>query len=318
MKILVTGGAGFIGSHLVERLLEEGHQVTVYDNFNKYYTGKEQSIKGFGENPNCTIIRGDILDPGALEKAASGCEVIFHQAAQAGVRYSIEHPLETNRINVEGTLNTLETARKQEIKKIIFASSSSVYGSAHGKPMEEDQPKHPESPYGASKLACETYCGVYSRLYGIDIPLLRYFTVYGPRQRPDMAIRIFIEKMLRGGSPVVFGDGGQSRDFTYISDIIDANISILRTGLGGCEAYNLAGGSTVSVNDLLAELSTIVGKGPAPQYSERKRGDVLDTIADTSKAEKHFGYEPKVSLSDGLTQMVEWCKAGHQKNIPRI
>ena len=227
-RVLVTGGVGFIGSHLVERLLESGcRELTVYDNFDDFYPGKEENAKMLqskGKSNSFKLVRGDINDKDSLSAAVKHSDVIFHLAGQAGIRYCNAMPLKANRVNVDGTLNVLMAAKEHGIKKIVYASSSSIFGDPVYLPIDEKHPTNPNSPYGVSKLAAEQYCRVFSKVYGMNVICLRYFSVYGPRGRPDQAIYAFAENIARGKQPVIFGDGEQTRDFTFVSDVVDATI----------------------------------------------------------------------------------------------
>mgnify|MGYP001051195653 FL=1 len=248
-RALVTGGAGFIGSHLVERLLEMENEVVCLDSLSTYYTGKEDNIKECLPQKRFHFVRGDILDTPSLLAAAAGCEFVFHLAAQPGVRYSLEHPEEVTRVNVEGTINVLEASRRIDAKRLIFASSSSVYGVPRYLPINEDHPTEPLSPYGASKLCAEEFCRSYSRLHGIDVAILRYFAAYGPRQRPDMAIRKFVSAVLDGTSPTIFGTGDQTRDFTYVDDIVAGTLLAASASSANSTILNLGSGRSVKVSE---------------------------------------------------------------------
>ncbi len=306
-RVLITGGSGFIGSHLADLLIEMKNIVTCYDNFNEYYSGKERNLQKNMSNPNHTLVKADILDFDELLKTVKCNDVIFHLAAQPGVRYSLENPLEVSRINIDGTINVLEASRLADVRNIVFASSSSVYGEAEYLPIDESHPTNPISHYGVSKLSAEKYCKVYGELYGINISILRYFTAFGPRQRPDMAIHKFVKSILNGKSPIIYGDGNQTRDFTYISDIITGTILAAENNQG-VDFYNLGGGHRISVNTLIHHLLHICNKDTIlkPKYEGKKIGDVEDTHADISKASKILGYIPKVTLEDGLMNFVNW------------
>ena len=225
-KFLVTGGAGFIGSHIVDKLLTDGNVVRVIDNFDAYYDPKikRKNVEHNMNNANFQLLEGDIRKLSDVERALQGIDAIIHEAAQPGVRISVEDPIKTNDVNIMGTLNILETARKKDIKKIIFASSSSVYGKIEYLPFDEKHPTQPISPYGASKLSCENYCKVFSELYGTQIVMLRYSTVYGPRMRPDLAINKFMHKALSGRAIEVYGDGSKTRDITFIDDVVESKV----------------------------------------------------------------------------------------------
>ncbi|MFH1239279.1 MAG: NAD-dependent epimerase/dehydratase family protein [bacterium] len=308
MRCVVTGCAGFIGSHLAEKLLEAGHSVIGIDSFSDYYDKqiKKHNIKKAAASANFMLIEGDILNLD-LDSAMYDVELIFHQAAQPGVRQSWG----TNfgvyvHDNIMATQKILEFVKEKKIKKLIYASSSSVYGDTI-LPMKEDNVLKPVSPYGVTKLAAENLCYLYWKNYGVPVVSLRYFTVYGPRQRPDMAFHKFVKSILKNEEIIIYGNGEQSRDFTYIADIIDANMKAVEIEVAG-EVFNLGGGAQVSVNEILKMLAEITGKTPQVKYIEEQKGDVKNTRADISKANKILGYEPKMKLAQGLQEEVNWIK----------
>ena len=309
LRIMVTGGAGFIGSHLVDRLIGMGNDVIVYDNFDEYYVGKEENIRDHLGNPNFTLIKADILDYNTLRKAMNKIDMVFHLAAQAGVRYSLENPLKTNTVNTKGTLHVLNAARENGVKKVVFASSSSVYGAPQYMPVDEKHPTNPISVYGASKLAAEKYCQIYSDLLDLPTMILRYHTVYGPRQRPDMAIHKWTRRLFENKPPVIYGDGKQTRDFTYIDDVIDGTLKAVEIDDPEEEIFNIGSGPRVSVNGVLKLLLKLTNKEDIePIYEGPKLGDVHDTYADISKARRILGYNPKVTLDKGITQFIKWLR----------
>ena len=310
MKILVTGGAGFIGSHVCDRLLSLGHDVVCVDDFNDYYDPdfKERNIKQALKNSKYTLYRADITDLSTLKDifAREKPEKIIHLAARAGVRYSISHPELYVRVNVLGTLNLLELAKEYKIKSFVFGSSSSVYGANKKVPFsEEDRVDDPISPYAATKKAAEELCHAYHHLYGLKITCLRFFTVYGPRGRPDMVIYLF-SKAITDGKPIKrFGNGKTKRDYTFISDIVDGIIAALDKELD-FEIVNLGDSNTVELNYLISLIENAIGKKAKIEQSPLQPGDVPITYADISKAKKLLKYEPKVKIEQGIPLFVEW------------
>ncbi len=311
MKTLVTGAAGFIGSHLCERLLTDGWVVVGIDNFDDFYDPriKRRNIKGCLRNRNFQLIEADIRDSAAMDKTVSnGVEIIVHLAARAGVRPSIEKPLLYADVNINGTATLLEVAGKNKIDKFIFGSSSSVYGNNKKIPFsEDDNVDFPISPYAATKKAGELLCHTYHHLYGISITSLRFFTVYGPRQRPDLAIHKFA-RLIEQDKPIpVYGDGTMIRDFTYIDDIIDGTVSAIDKR-SGFNIYNLGESRPISVNDLIAEIEKALGKKAIKEYLPPQPGDVERTFADVTKAVRDLGYKPNTTIQAGLVKFVQWLR----------
>ncbi len=306
--ILVTGGAGFIGSHLTERLLQEGHSVKVLDNFDDYYPPeiKQKNLTKCMENPNFELITGDVRDKETVQKAMEGVDAVIHEAAQAGVRVSVENPEKTVSVNMDGMLNVLVAAKDAKVKKFVFVSSSSVYGKTHYLPYDEKHPTEPISPYGVTKVAGEGMCRVFSELYGMEIPMLRYFTVYGPRVRPDLAINKFFKKAMKNEKIEIYGDGSKTRDFTYVGDIVEGTILALEKGKTG--PYNLGGGNRISVKELAEKIVQIAGSSSELTYTEDQAGDVIDTLSDATKAKEELGWEPKMKIDEGLRNYYEWIK----------
>lgn len=305
--ILVTGCAGFIGSHLAERLLSDGHKVAGIDCFTDYYSKaqKEDNMKGFLKNSGFTFHNRNILDfdMGSLKDV----ECIFHMAAQPGVRGSWGSNFSAYvENNILATQKMLELARNIMPGRFVFASSSSIYGNTSRMPVTEDATPRPISPYGATKLAGEHLCNIYSESYGLSCTTLRYFTVYGPRQRPDMAMHRFIKSIMAGEEIQVFGDGSQTRDFTFVSDAVDAAVAAMGGRPG---TYNIASGSQVRLTDVIRTIEKITGKKAIERRSEKQKGDVRDTYADIGAARKHIGYSPKTSISEGLEKEMEWFRS---------
>ncbi len=309
MRITVTGAAGFIGSWLSERLLALGHEVTGIDCLTDYYSPemKRHNLQAALQNKNFVFIEQDILRAD-LSKLMSGCDIVFHEAAQAGVRASWGNSFEIyTSNNVLATQRLLEAARESSLKRFIFASSSSVYGNAQSIPVTEDEPTRPVSPYGVTKLASEHLCHLYHKNFGVPIIALRYFTVFGPRQRPDMAFHKFIKAMLREDLLPIFGDGEQTRDFTYIDDAVEANVLAMERGQVG-SIYNIGGGSRISLNHAIDLLERITGKKALRKHSSPQKGDVLHTWADTTRAQTELGFSPHHSIEEGLKKEFEWLQ----------
>jgi UDP-glucuronate 4-epimerase len=310
MKILVTGAAGFIGSHLCQRLIAEGHSVVGADNFDPFYEPavKRRNLASVSKSSRFVLKEGDIRDSAFIESAAGGSEAIIHLAAKAGVRPSIQDPTGYADVNVRGTAAVLEAARKNKISTVLFASSSSVYGNSPRIPFSEDDPVNdPISPYAATKKAGEMLCRTYHHLYGIHIFCLRFFTVYGPRQRPDLAIHKFA-RLIEEDSPIpIYGDGSAERDFTYIDDIVDGTVSALHR-CRGFAVYNLGESCPVRLDNLIAALEEAVGKRARRQFLPPQPGDVSRTCADIRRAAQDLGYCPKTPLREGLRRFVEWMR----------
>ena len=307
-KFLITGAAGFIGSHLCERLIAEGHTAVGLDNFDPFYDRKikESNIKTLIKSDKFKIVEGDIRDAGCVNSICKiGIDAIIHLAAKAGVRPSIADPLGYADCNINGTMVLLEAAKKCGIKKFIFASSSSVYGNNKKVPFSEtDNVDYPISPYAATKKAGELICHTYHYLYKIDITCLRFFTVYGPRQRPDLAIHKFV-KLIEQDKPIpVFGDGSMMRDFTYIDDVIDGTVAAIEK-CKGFEIYNIGESRPIRLDDLIKEIEKAIGKKAIIKYEAVPPGDVEKTYADVSKAGKVLGYDPKTEIAVGLKKFVE-------------
>jgi len=312
-KILVTGGAGFIGSNLTEALLQEGHRVRVLDDFS---TGKRENLIFGKEYPSLEIIDGDIRNLAICQKAMKDIEYVFHQAALPSVQRSVEDPLDSNAVNAQGTLNILLAAREERVKRVIYASSSSIYGDTPTLPKLEEMPANPLSPYALQKYIGEQYCRLFYQLYGLETVSLRYFNIFGPKQDPasiySAVIPRFIDALLKGHPPIIFGDGEQSRDFTYIDNVVRANLLAMSAKHPQGEAINIACGKRVSLNQLLNILKEIVGSKVSLTHEEARKGDVKHSLADINKGKRLLNYDPKVGIEMGLKKTVEFFqKQGH-------
>ena len=310
MNFLVTGGAGFIGCHLVERLLQEGHRVICLDNFDDFYDPalKRRNLTHARKDSKFRLVEGDLRDEGILKRILEEekVEIVAHIAARAGVRPSIEQPLLYADVNIRGTLNLLEACKKYKIRRLVFASSSSVYGDNPKVPFAEDDPvDNPISPYAATKKAGELICHTYHHLYGMDIACLRYFTVYGPRQWPEMAIHQFSRLIHRGKKVSLFGDGSSRRDYTYIDDAIDGTMGALFRE-HGYEIYNIGESQTTSLSELVHLIEEQMGKKAKVEYLPAQPGDVERTYADIRKARERLGYQPKINMREGIGRFVRW------------
>ncbi len=306
MKCLVTGGGGFIGSNIASTLLSQGHSVRVLDNFSSGYWENVESLTG-----NIEIIEGDIRDYWTVAKAVAGVDYVFHQAALPSVPRSIENPLTANVVNIDGTLNMLEASRQAKVKKLVFASSSSIYGESEELPKHEGMVPSPLSPYAVNKLTGEYYCKVYWELYKFPTVALRYFNIFGPKQDPDSdyaaVVPKFITRFLEGKAPTVFGDGEQSRDFTYIDNCVQANILAATTDSMVGDYFNVACGGQYTLNQLLDRLRAILGVNIAAQYAEPRAGDIRHSFADIEKLKSH-GYRVEVDFDAGLRKTVDFFK----------
>jgi len=310
MTLLVTGGAGFIGSHLCERLISDGHLVICYDNFDSYYSPeiKRKNISGLLRNPNFRLVESDIRDKSGLEKALGQgkVDVVVHLAARAGVRPSIQQPELYYDVNIIGTLRLLEAMRSADVKKLVFGSSSSIYGNSDKIPFSEtDNVDHPISPYAASKKAGELLCYTYSHLYSFDVFCLRFFTVYGPRQRPDMAIHQFAKNIADSKPITLYGDGTSRRDYTFVDDIV-GGIKKAVTKVSGYEVINLGESSTISLIDLIHLIEEEVGVKAIIRWLPMQPGDVLMTNADIKKAQMLLDYNPGYSIKQGIQTFCRW------------
>jgi len=305
MRTLVTGGAGFIGSNIVGQLLAEGHEVTVLDNLS---SGYRKNLEPYGK---ARFIEGDIRNPADVEAAMQGAEVVFHLAASVGNKRSIDHPLLDAQINVLGTLNVLEAARRAGVRKIVASSSAGIFGELKTLPIREDHPVEPDTPYGSTKLCMEKECLAYAKLYPIEAVCLRYFNVYGPNQRFDAygnVIPIFVFKALRGEPITIFGDGEQTRDFINVRDVVQANLkAAMSQGLSG--AFNISSGTRITVNNLVGLLQDVCRLAVRVEMGPPRPGDVRHSLADISAAREAFGFEPQVGMGEGLKEYVEWARS---------
>jgi nucleoside-diphosphate-sugar epimerase len=305
MRTLVTGGGGFIGCHLVERLLREGHQVRVLDNF---ATGHRANLLPVLDE--IELIEGDIQSYERVHNAVRGCEVVFHLAALPSVPRSVQDPLTSNASNVIGTLNVLLTARDEGVRRVVFSSSSSVYGENPELPKREEMATLPIAPYAVSKLAAENYCRSFFNVYGLETVALRYFNIFGPRQDPlsqyAAVIPLFITAVLDGRQPVINGDGEQSRDFTYIDNAVDANLLAISAPEVAGETFNIACGERISLNALIGELEAITGNKVTATHVDSRPGDVRHSLADISRAREKLGYAPAVDLRTGVRQTFDY------------
>ncbi|MBK8316679.1 MAG: SDR family oxidoreductase [Acidobacteria bacterium] len=304
---LVTGGAGFIGSHIVETLVNRGEKVRVLDNL---MTGKHENIANFEDR--IEFILGDIRDFKALGKAVDGVDTIFHEAAIPSVPRSVEEPQLNHDSNVNGTFNLLLAARDAGVRRVVYAASSSAYGEIGTGEKKEDQLPSPLSPYAVAKLVGEYYCQVFTRVYGLETVSLRYFNVFGPRQDPSSpysgVISKFVTTLLNGDRPMIFGDGEQSRDFTYVANVVDANIRAAESADAVGEVINLGVNQRTTLNQLLSELQKIIGTNINPQYEPPRAGDIRHSLADISRAEKLLGFKPLIGLEEGLKATVDWYR----------
>ncbi len=319
MKIFVTGGAGFIGSNLVDKLLALGHNVVAFDNFDSFYSEaiKRENITDALKNPNYSLIEGNILNKEKLYESLKTTlpDAVIHLAGKVGVRPSIENPEAYYETNVTGTLNVLECMRKTNNKKLIFASSSSVYGNNTKVPFSEtDTVDNPISPYAASKKAAELLCHTYHHLYGFDIFCLRFFTVYGPRQRPDLAIHKFFHAILSNKPITLYGDGTTARDYTYIDDITEGVVSAFNKQKG-YEIINLGGSQPIKLKDLIKLIELTTGKVALIKKAESQQGDVNITFADIDKARIELGYNPHKDIRKGMILFYEWLKSQNKTDI---
>lgn len=308
MKILVTGGAGFIGSHIVTALVERGDVVRVLDNLD---TGSRENLAHLGGNVE--FIKGDVTDPRAVARAVDGVEVVFHQAALASVPRSVAAPLDTNAVCVTGTLNVLQAARQAGVRRVVYAGSSAAYGNDPTPSKSESLLPAPVSPYAAAKLAAEGYCQAFTETFALETVTIRYFNVFGPRQDPNgeysAVIPIFVSLMLKGKRPTIYGDGLQSRDFTYVSDIVRGNLLAAEAkGVAG-KVINVATGIQFTLLDLVASINRVLGTKFEPVFADPRAGDVRESLADITRARKLLKFEPQVTFDEGLERSIEYYRS---------
>lgn len=303
---LVTGGAGFIGSHLAEELLKRGETVRIVDDFS---TGKRENLARLSK---AEFIEGDLSTPGVAERAVAGVDIVLHQAAIPSVPRSVTDPVTSHRANVDATLNLLVAARDQGVKRVVYAGSSSAYGNTPTLPKVETMPTSPLSPYALQKLVSEQYCQLFTALYGLETVTIRYFNVFGPRQDPSSpysgVISLFISALCEDRAPIIHGDGGQTRDFTYVGNVVDGVLRAATAPHASGEVINVATGGRISLLTLFETIRSLVGSTVAPAFGPTRAGDVRDSQADISKAARLLGYTPTVSFEDGLSNTVAWYR----------
>ena len=310
MKVVITGGCGFIGSNLAHELVDE-NEVVVIDDLS---TGRSENNEDLSNNENYRFVKGSITNLDLLKQTFDGADYVFHQAAIPSVPRSIKDPAKTNEVNISGTLNVLIAAEHNNVKKVVYASSSSVYGDTPVLPKEEGMIPNPLSPYAVSKLTGEHYCGVWSDIYGLKTASLRYFNVYGPKQDPSSeyaaVVPKFITRVLNGEPPIIYGDGEQTRDFTFVKDVVSANILAAKSS--GTGIFNIGGGQRISINELAEAILKASGTGTDPglTYREPRDGDVKHSLADVRRAESIIGYNPAYTLDDGLKETIRWFSNG--------
>jgi UDP-glucose 4-epimerase len=304
MRALVTGGAGFIGSHIAHRLLREGYEVVVLDNLS---TGSRKNLAAIAERVR--LVEGDVRDPATVRDCVAGCEVVFHEAAIVSVPYSVEHPQESHDVNIQGTINVLQAARDAKARRVVFASSAAIYGEEPTLPKVETMCPEPISPYGVEKITGEHYLRTWSKLFGVETVALRYFNVFGPRQDPRSpysgVISIFVDRIL-GGRPITFfGDGSQCRDFVYVDNVVDANLlAATRPGVSG-RAFNVACGKRTTLGELASLIESAAGRNVERSFAEPRAGDIRESVAEIARARAELGYVPSVDVEEGLKRLVQ-------------
>jgi nucleoside-diphosphate-sugar epimerase len=306
---LVTGGAGFIGSHIAQRLVETGHEVVVLDNF---FTGSRANLSEL--ESKLRVVEGDVRHLETVEECAAGCEVVFHEAAIVSVPFSVERPQESHDVNIQGTLNVLQAARKAKTRRVVFASSAAIYGEEPTLPKTEAMRPEPMSPYGVEKITGEHYLATWSKLFSLETVALRYFNVFGPRQDPRSpysgVISIFVDRILDGRPITFFGDGSQCRDFVYVANVVDANLlAAMRPGVSG-HAYNVACGKRTTLVELASLIERAADRSVERSFAEPRAGDIKESVADIARACAELGYAPFVDVEDGLKRLVQYVRAG--------
>jgi nucleoside-diphosphate-sugar epimerase len=310
MHYVVTGGAGFIGSNTVDELVRRGHHVTVFDDLS---SGKQHNLTRLGDQID--FVQGTITDAAAVSAACRGADYVLHLAARTSVPRSVKDPVETNHVNVDGTVNVLVAARDAGVRRVVFASSSAIYGETPTLPKREDMPPAPISPYGVTKLVGELYGNMFQHVYGIEFVSLRYFNVFGPRQDPGSpysgVLSLFIAAMRNGGAPLIYGDGEQSRDFTYVENVVNANLQAFEApGVAGM-AFNLGTGGRHTLNETLRVLEKFAGRTADANYTQPRPGDIRDSQADISQARERLGFHPAIGFEEGLRRTWDWYSAPH-------
>lgn len=306
--VLVTGGAGFIGSHIVDALVESGARVRVVDNLS---TGHLENLRSVGDR--IEFLEGDLADPAIAQRAVENVELVFHEAALPSVPRSVANPRETHLASVEATFNLLLAARDKGVRRVVYAASSSAYGDQPTLPKNESMRPEPRSPYAAAKLVGEYYCQVFNRSYGLETVCLRYFNIFGPRQDPGSpysgVISLFTDRLLKGERPIIYGNGEQTRDFTYVSNAVEANLRAAETNRGVGEVINIANGEQVSINQLFGLIRGITGREQIePEYREARTGDILHSLADLSRAREYLEFSPRIGLEEGLRLTIQSAK----------
>jgi UDP-glucose 4-epimerase len=308
MRALVTGGGGFIGSHIAERLVQGGYEVVVLDNF---FSGSRSNLSAIADR--IRLVEGDVRDLSTVEECTSGCQVVFHEAAIVSVPYSVEHPQESHDVNIQGTLNVLEAARRARTRRVVFASSAAIYGEEPTLPKIETMRPEPISPYGVEKITGEHYLATWSKLFQVETVALRYFNVFGPRQDPRSAysgvISIFVDRIISGRPITFFGDGSQCRDFVFVDNVVDANIlAATRDGASG-RVYNVACGKRTTLVELAYLIEHATERRVQQSFAEPRAGDIKESVADIARARTELGYAPRVDVQEGLSRLVRYVRA---------